>query len=155
MSKIYVIADTHFGHRKVTEFRPWKTVEQHDYELVQRWNATVREKDTVWHLGDVYFGGAEAHSILGQLAGNKKLVMGNHDGYPSELYLRYFSRVFGAAEVDGCLLTHIPCNPNQLERYKKNIHGHMHAGKIDDPRYVCVSAEQTGYAPILLKPLVG
>ena len=82
-NKVYIVADTHFGHRKVIQFeaekRPFSTIEEHDRELVARWNATVRQKDTVWHLGDVFFGGREAHSILGELNGIKRLVLGNHD----------------------------------------------------------------------------
>lgn len=57
MNRIFVVADTHFGHKKVTEFRPFHTVEGHDRTIVRLWNETVRNGDTVWHLGDVYMGG--------------------------------------------------------------------------------------------------
>lgn len=155
MNRVFVIADTHFGHRPVIEFeatyRPFATIEEHDLELVTRWNATVKPNDTVWHLGDVYFGGRDNHVVLGQLNGNKRLVMGNHDVYPLELYQQYFGKIFGAATVRGCVLTHIPVHPSQLElRYTANIHGHLHSKKLDDPRYACVSVEQTGLAPVLL-----
>ena len=57
MNRVFVIADTHFGHKRVIEFeaaaRPFATVEEHDAELVRRWNAVVKPKDTVWHVGDV------------------------------------------------------------------------------------------------------
>lgn len=130
-------------------------MEEHDRELIARWNATVTTQDTVWHLGDVCFGGADNHRILSSLNGIKKLVAGNHDTYPSEFYLKYFSRIYGAAELKDCLLTHVPVNENQLKRYAKNIHGHMHSNKIDDPRYVCVSAEHTDYRPKLLSEVIG
>lgn len=155
MNQVWVIADTHFGHAKVITFRPWKTVEEHDRELIARWNATVKKHDTVWHLGDVLLGGQAGHSILLQLNGTKRLVMGNHDAYPVNLYLKYFTKVFGAAELHNCILTHVPVHPCQLEkRYKKNIHGHLHDKKLDDPRYRCVSVEQTDYRPILLKSIL-
>lgn len=158
-NKVFVISDTHFGHRKVIEFerehRPFSTIEEHDRELVTRWNATVRPKDTVWHLGDVFFGGRDAHTILGSLNGLKRLVLGNHDGYPLDVYSRYFGRIFGAAEIHGCILTHVPVHPYQLEkRYRANIHGHMHSKRMGDPRYVCVSVEQTGLRPRLLTDVV-
>lgn len=93
MNKVYVIADTHFGHKKIIEFaqeyRPFKTIEEHDKELVRRWNSIVKHQDTVWHLGDVYFG-KDNHQYLGQLNGLKRLVMGNHDHYPLTIYQQYF-----------------------------------------------------------------
>ena len=158
MNNIYVISDTHFGHKGVIEFeadnRPFATIEEHDRELVARWNATVDKRDTVWHLGDVYFG-KDTHVILGHLNGIKRLVMGNHDVYPHEVYARYFSKILGAAELRDCILTHVPVHPYQLERrYLANIHGHMHSKKMDDPRYKCVSVEQTGLRPVLLSELL-
>lgn len=152
MNRVFVIGDTHFGHKKVIEFRPWPTVEEHDRELVERWNATVKKDDTVWHLGDVCLGGKANVEILGSLNGLKKLVMGNHDVYPLELYQAHFKKIFAAAEWHDCVLTHIPIHPYQLDtRYKMNIHGHMHSNKIDeDDRYRCVSAEHTDYRPKLM-----
>ena len=159
MNKVYVISDTHFGHHKVIQFepehRPFATIEEHDRELVERWNATVRPRDTVWHLGDVYFGGRDAHEILGSLNGIKRLVLGNHDHYPIWIYQKYFGKIFGVAELRGCVLTHVPVHPYQLEkRYRANIHGHMHSKEMADDRYFCVSVEQTGLKPILLDELL-
>lgn len=157
MNKIFVIADTHFGHKKVIQFesekRPFDTIEQHDEELVRLWNLTVNKNDTVWHLGDVLFG-RESFNILSRLNGFKKLVMGNHDRYPSRLYLEHFNHICGAAEVKGCILTHIPVHEDQFDRYKFNIHGHLHSNKLDDPRYICVSVEHTGLKPVLLDDLI-
>jgi calcineurin-like phosphoesterase family protein len=157
MNRVFVISDTHFGHKRIIEFeaafRPFASIEEHDRELVARWNAAVKPKDTVWHLGDVFFG-KDGHLILEALHGRKKLVLGNHDHYPLELYQRYFSKIFGAAEHGGNILTHVPVHPGQLRRYARNIHGHMHHNRLDDPRYVCVSVEQTGLAPILMSSLV-
>lgn len=153
MNRVFVISDTHFGHKKIIDFeaktRQFGTIEEHDAELVRRWNACVKSRDTVWHLGDVLFGRA-AFETLGLLHGVKKLVMGNHDRYPCSLYLEHFSQVVGAAELRGCILTHIPVHPTQLARYKANIHGHLHNTKMDDARYINVSAEHTGLAPVLL-----
>jgi calcineurin-like phosphoesterase family protein len=71
VNRVFVTSDTHFGHKRVIEFeaahRPFATIEEHDRELIARWNATVKPKDTVWHLGDVYFGGRHAHHALAEL----------------------------------------------------------------------------------------
>jgi len=151
-ARVFVTSDTHFGHKRIIEFeatlRPFSTIEEHDRALVERWNAVVRPDDTVWHLGDVFFG-KNGHFVLAALNGRKKLVLGNHDCYPLAVYQQYFTRIFGAVEYRDCILTHVPVHPCQLSRYRLNIHGHMHSKSVGDPRYVCVSGEHTGLAPIL------
>lgn len=166
--KVYVISDTHFGHRKIIEYekeaRPYATILEHDLDLVARWNQTVRSGDTVWHLGDVYFG-RDAHRILGALNGYKRLVMGNHDKNHEEVLRQYFDKIYGVAEYGKCILSHVPIHPYQLEkRYVKNIHGHMHSkrvllpdtgeGLVYDDRYVCVSVEHTALKPVLLQQVI-
>lgn len=157
MSKVYVTSDTHFGHKRIIEFekekRPFANIEEHDKELVARWNAVVTKKDTVWHLGDVFFG-KNGHYILAALNGYKKLVLGNHDHYPLAIYQQYFGKILGAAEYGGCILTHVPVHESQKARYQKNIHGHMHSKSIPDPWYSCVSCEHTGLAPVLLDVVI-
>jgi calcineurin-like phosphoesterase family protein len=153
----YLIADTHFSHRNIIRFegeaRPFATIEEHDAELVARWNATVTKQDTVWHLGDVLFGSA-AFAILPQLNGTKKLVLGNHDRYPIARYLQHFTRVAGVAELGGCILSHVPVHPSQFPRFRANIHGHLHSRSLDDPRYINVSVERIGLRPVALDELL-
>lgn len=155
--KVFVISDTHFGHRKIIEFekeaRPYANIEQHDRDLIERWNSVVRKEDTVWHLGDVYFG--KGHDCLAALKGYKRLVLGNHDRNHDAILKQYFNVLYGCAEWGGCILTHIPVHPYQLgKRYTKNIHGHMHSKKLEDDRYVCVSVEHTDLTPVLLQHVV-
>lgn len=146
----YVIADLHFGHKKVKEFRPFGEHDLHDAELIRRWNAIVRGKDIVWVLGDVAFT-ADAFKKLKLLNGHKKLILGNHDTYPSQRYTEVFEKVFGAMEMGSAILTHIPIHQSQFQRYSGNIHGHLHGDSLTDDRYVCVSAEQTDYQPMLMQ----
>lgn len=155
--RVFVVADTHFGHKNIIGFepehRPFATVEEHDEALIERWNAVVNPKDTVWHLGDVLFG-RHSFAILPRLNGHKKLVMGNHDQYPTALYLEHFSKVFGAAQLAGCILSHVPVHPSQKHRFAANIHGHTHSKRLDDPWYICASVEQNNLAPILLEEVI-
>lgn len=148
--RVFVIGDTHFGHHNIIKFAPerhiFDTIEAHDDELVRRWNDTVGPKDVVWHLGDVLFG-TRSFEHLAKLNGIKKLVGGNHDMYATQRYLEHFNVVVGAVDVRGFILTHIPVHPSQFTRFEGNIHGHLHSKKIDDPRYVCVSAEHTDLRP--------
>ena len=159
MSEVFFIADPHFGHRGIIEFsetkpfRPVATIEEHDAELVRLWNSTVGPKDTVWHLGDFCFGKRNLE-IAARLNGNKKLVMGNHDMYATEDYLRYFTRLAGIVEYKGLVLSHSPLHERQLARWYMNAHGHLHNRQVmrpdgsPDARYVCVSIEHTELTPV-------
>jgi calcineurin-like phosphoesterase family protein len=156
-NQVYVIGDTHFGHRNIIDFekgsRSFPTIEEHDEKIVSNWNSIVKKNDTVIHLGDVVFG-TKSFSILSRLNGVKKLVLGNHDRYPTVKYMEHFTRLAGCYEYHDCILTHMPVHPQQLEkRYRLNIHSHLHSKKLDDPRYICVSCEQTDLKPVLLSQL--
>lgn len=157
MNKVYVISDTHFGHKNICKYepihRPFSCIEEHDEALVKYWNEVVHPNDTVWHLGDVLFGHS-AFETLGRLNGIKRLVMGNHDHYPAVEYMKHFRSIHGVAEVRGCVLTHMPINPSQFYRYKLNLHGHTHSTVLPDSRYVCVSVEQTNLRPVLLDQII-
>lgn len=164
----FLTSDTHFGHRlmcKVDEstgctYRPWDTIEEMNEALVDNWNSIVRPKDTIYHLGDVVIN-RSVLPILSRLNGKKILIKGNHDVFRAEEYLQYFTDLRGSATLDGMICTHIPIHPNSLERWGKNIHGHLHThnvmredwynGIYPDPRYLCVSVEQTDYTPISLE----
>jgi len=78
----FFTADTHFSHARILELdnRPFKTIEEHDEELIRRWNETVSPDDTVIHLGDVALGKiADSLPLVGRLNGFKILKSGNHD----------------------------------------------------------------------------
>lgn len=172
MAETFFIGDTHFGHKGIITFeatkqyRPFATVQEHDEELVRRWNSVVRPKDIVWHLGDFCFGRANL-DIAARLNGDKRLILGNHDHYPTAEYLKYFFKVFGAIEVKGMILTHIPVHPDQMKqrRYTHNIHGHLHTNcimryddimqiEVENECYINVSAEQINLTPISLEELM-
>lgn len=155
MRDVYFIADTHFSHKGIIEFektkkyRKFSSIEEHDEELVKRWNSVVQPKDTVWHLGDVVFG-RQNLPILGRLNGYKRLVMGNHDRYGAEEYLKYFATVHGIVEYKGMILSHVPVHVDQLKRWPFNVHGHLHTKRVLDQRYFCVSCEQINLTPVSL-----
>ena len=80
--KIFFTSDSHFCHENIIKYckRPFSSIEEHDKELVRRWNEKVPEDGIVFHLGDVGFGKKEfISSILHKLNGKIYLVIGNHD----------------------------------------------------------------------------
>ena len=152
-NNIYIISDTHFGHKLAAKERGFDSLKDHDDYIVDQWNSVVDKKDTVWHLGDVAFG-KDALARMNDCNGVKKLVSGNHDKYATEEYLKYFNRVFGIVRFKSVVLSHAPVHPNELEyRWEYNVHGHIHHKEklIDDSRYFCVNVDIVGFKPILFQ----
>ena len=154
MAEKWVISDLHLAHARILEFehdgkplRPFKSLEEMHAEIVKRWNAVVAPQDKVYVLGDVVFA-KWGFEVLGELNGKKRLIMGNHDGHKPELYRQYFQKIDGARSLYGFWMTHVPMHPDTMDRARLNVHGHLHANVIDDPRYVNVSVEQIDYTPL-------
>ncbi len=79
---VFFTADLHFGHKNVMAFddRPFKDIESHDAELIDRWNNKVGIDDEVYILGDIsWHNSTKTIEILKQLNGNLHLIKGNHD----------------------------------------------------------------------------
>ena len=153
MSEVFFISDLHIGHKAIINFdetrpfRQFSTIEEHDEEIINRWNNVVSKKDTVWLLGDAVFGKRNLFK-LGRLNGIIKLVMGNHDIYASDEYLKYVHKLYGVVEYKGMVLSHMPISIDQNKRYYLNVHGHLHTREINNPWYVNVSAEKVNLTPI-------
>lgn len=80
----FFLSDTHFNHTNILRMqpRPFKSIEQHDEAMIERWNAVVSDDDVVYHLGDFALGlnnPERIRSIFSRLRGRKFLVYGNHD----------------------------------------------------------------------------
>jgi len=162
MSKTFLISDTHFGHANILTFkrndgsplRDFPDIDYHDEYLIDQWNSTVQPEDKVYHLGDVGFRNFTVlGSILARLNGTKVLIRGNHDNFKLSQYQQYFKDVRASHTLDKFILTHIPIHTASVERWKGNIHGHLHANVLDDSRYINVSVEQIGYKPINFEEL--
>lgn len=75
------VADTHFAHANIIKFdrRPWASVAEMDEQLIDNWNRVVKDEDITYHLGDVAMGLAPLGYLM-QLAGQIRIIPGNHDG---------------------------------------------------------------------------
>lgn len=155
MPEIYLIGDTHFGHKLIARVRGFSSIEEHDEALIENWNSVVKKRDTVWHLGDVAFGKQNLEKVA-RLNGTKKLVLGNHDQYQMSEYMKYFSKIFGIVRYKENVFSHAPVHPNELiYRWKFNVHGHSHNKEYlpDDDRYFCVTADHIDLTPIRLSDI--
>lgn len=78
----FFTSDTHFSHRHILTYtdRPFRSVDEMDAAFIERWNATVSPRDTVWHLGDFCLSSVgRAVEVAKSLSGHKHIVWGNHD----------------------------------------------------------------------------
>jgi len=170
MSEVYMIGDLHIGHKNILKFRTGlgtfrgrtkdansrcspTTVDEHDQYILDAWNEVVKKRDTVFVLGDVCMD-IEKMKIIGKMKGNKILVMGNHDEFNMQVYLKYFYKVVSLIRYKGYWLSHCPIHPEEL-RGRKNIHGHCHSNSVPDERYFNACVEQTNCGqPILFSDIV-
>lgn len=174
---LWLTSDLHFGHENIIRYcdRPFADVDEMDAELVRRWNERVADDDVVWVLGDVALG--PIHRSLGlvaQLAGHKRLVMGNHDrcwpgnrrwerwvepyqeaGF-TELVTETDIDLGGGVVLPACHFPYrgdshdddrfVPYRP--VDRGGWLLHGHVHERwKVDD-RQINVGCDVWGYAPV-------
>lgn len=137
MGKVFYISDLHFGHKNILAFdnRPFKTVEEHDEELICRWNNKVGIDDDVWILGDIsWYNSTKTIEIFKRLNGIKHLCIGNHD----KKLLRnkgirdLFAEIVDYKEIqfdngEGIVLSHypIPCYNNHFYGWY-HLYGHVH-----------------------------
>ena len=148
---VFFIGDLHLGHENIMQFgqRDFTSIGEHDEHMVMAWNSVVRDKrDLVWVLGDVAMS-IESLKLMDRMAGRKVLVMGNHDRFDTQVYLKYFERVTAfERRYHGLVMTHIPVHPNEMKNrtWNYNIHGHIHdVEKMPyDPLYINVNADAPG-----------
>lgn len=139
----WFIADTHFGDKSVIERRGFGSATAMAETIAAGWRELVAPTDFVWVLGDA----GRDLEVFRDLPGRKGLVGGNCDGSLTKLPAGLFESAHGVKYLPGLMLTHVPIHPCELYG-RANVHGHMHAKSVADDRFLCVSAEQTGYVPI-------
>lgn len=168
MSK-YFIADLHFGDKKIIDYedRPFKNIEDMQKKIIENWNKTVTEFDTVYVCGDVsnYENMSnkeliELNSLIHKLNGRKELILGNHDKGITYLNWKYigFRRVHENPIIinDFFILSHEPLYTNKNMPYA-NIFGHVHNNSIYkdfSKQHYCVSVERIDYTPIKLEDIL-
>ena len=138
----FYISDLHFFHKNILLYdsRPFASVEDMNAEMVRRWNSVVKNNDTVYVLGDMFFKNRptdEIISILNELNGKKGLIKGNHDEWLSEDNKKYFDGIYNYLEVTdngkNIVLSHYPIlSYNGSFEGGYEFYGHVHISKDAD-----------------------
>lgn len=101
----YITADTHFGHTNINLYEPSRVskaqmegYKNFDEYMIDTWNETVKEDDTVLHLGDFAF--KDGYEVAKKLKGNITLIIGNHD---KPKHIEYYNQL-GWKIIEGIVL---------------------------------------------------
>ena len=142
---IYLTTDTHLGHDNMIKIcnRP----SNFSSIIIDNWMKTIKEDDTVIHLGDSAFRDNWLETLK-SCPGKKILVKGNHDNKSIYHYMQYFdfvcSRFVFKIESINILFSH---QPQWYHNYDINIHGHQHNLSREDMSclHLPLAIENMGY----------
>ena len=141
MGNIFATSDLHFGHDRafIWGARGFKSIEEHDAEIIKRWNEVVTEKDDVYILGDLMLGdNAQGIYCLSQLNGKLHILTGNHCTSARQ---KLYHTLENMVEFCGCAttikykknqlyLSHYPTITSNMEANPHqavfNLYGHTH-----------------------------
>lgn len=163
-------SDLHFDHDNIIKFcnRPFKNSEEMNEALIEKHNARVKPEDHWTCLGDVTLARKTPQierfvKLVQRLNGHKRLIGGNHDHFPVEVYLQAgFEKIYAMNMYDNLRFTHIPIHPGSMGMAAGNVHGHIHDlaspepvivtknGVVTVKPYVNICVEMTDYQPITL-----
>ncbi len=162
MNDIWFISDTHFNHENILnftstwkqgqrvrpEFEPGEISKMNEF-IISNWNEKVKPGDKIYHLGDLGSDKGWLSTNLPRMHGKKRLILGNHDTYEMTFYSKFFEKIMVSRKIDGVLFSHYPVvlEPHEIKT-KGNAHGHTHEFVLKDLKYMNLSVEQIGYAPI-------
>ena len=163
--KIFIISDTHFGHKMLVE----KGYREKYYEYKINTNLLkLNKEDLLIHLGDVCIGNDEEnHNVfIKPLKCKKILVKGNHDRKSNNFYLnngwdfvchKFSDKFFGKY----VLFSH---KPKEDDGYDLNLFGHFHDSfhhlkdkelvDILTDKHRLIAIENAKYKPVLLESII-
>lgn len=168
-SEIYLTSDTHYCHDNILKFTDangnlirgsrFSSVDEMNECMFDNWNETVKQGDTVYHLGDVAFGNYTKDQkfidTFRSLPGDKILIVGNHDTILWMVKENLFDdlQMWKKLKDQKMLLTHVPIHQSCLLKYPDgsqmvNVHGHIHQNPSPTKNHRCVCVEWTDYKPI-------
>jgi calcineurin-like phosphoesterase family protein len=150
---VFFWSDMHLGQKCTSWEEPlyvkrgFKTMEEHDNAMVQRWNGRIRHDSTVFNLGDMLFGNDGQRRILNYFEilnfGTMYLLFGNHSAGMKQVFESIEGNVhhvnsekkvifcpsYMEAFVNGhhCVLSHYAiASFNGQGKGAYMIHGHSH-----------------------------
>lgn len=168
---IYFTSDLHFGHKNIIKYesenRPFASVEEMNEVLVENWNSTISEGDTVYMLGDIFMGGGKdlVEEIMPRLKGNKILIRGNHDtnNYVKAM-LPYLENVHDMFNLKHNKQMFVLCHYPMREWFGKehgaiHLYGHVHSndhrnGVLVEKNSYHIGTDTNNLKPISIEQII-
>lgn len=159
--RIFFTSDTHFGSQRALELskRPFRTVEEMDWTMIERWNNVVHPDAIVFHLGD--FGNPEMAKYLN---GSINVICGNYDDHDARADLRekcinilldpplnYISYSDDEGKSHKLIMTHEPLKSKALVEQGKAeaaLFGHIHGRQKIKKFGIDVGTDAHNFTPI-------
>ena len=167
---LFFTADEHHDHEALIGYvqRPFKNKKEMMKEIIGRYNDTVTENDTVWHIGDVSMLGSSRVHFFETLAKkyrkvkSRHLVLGNHDDLRPFTYVNIglFTTVHTAfwMNVGGheLFLAHDPALYQPAMQHTIMLCGHIHRlyRTIPIEKLVNVGVDVWDFAPVSLERVI-
>ena len=157
---VFMISDTNFCHNYIITYcnRPFNNTDEMNQFIIQKWNETVTDEDTIYLLGDFCLGAKETIISIGQqLKGKKILVKGNHDRGTNKTYFDAgFEQIINKPIIyaEKYILSHHPFEGLPQGFY--NICGHLHPENnynSEQPYVFNVGIEANNYKPVLFEEI--
>lgn len=169
----FFTSDTHFGQVRALELskRPFRSVEEMDWTMIERWNKVVHPTSIVWHLGD--FGNTD---YLKYLNGKIHLIAGNYEvkekedsglnlldwregmlekGFSSVTLQSGFTEIVVEGKKYSLDLVHEPENADRDIEIDFTLFGHIHGRQrvkrfgidigVDANNFTPMSEEEVGF----------
>lgn len=167
----YFTSDLHIGHDKpfIWESRGFSSIEEHNEEILNRWNSVVSPDDNVYILGDLCMAGnkTEWDKIYLNLNGKKFLIHGNHDTVNK---IKVYTKEYGIVDCGLAYLykytktkifylSHYPTMMSNGEdrRFIWNLSGHTHSkNKFEFGKYFVYNVNMDAHncTPISIEDIV-
>lgn len=149
--KRFFISDTHFDDSRFDLFyRPFKTVEEQDNFLVEKWNSVVGLNDDVYLIGDAAVTDEGLKNIK-RLNGRKHLIIGNYDEpRDKDLLNSLFDSVRESdyIKLSNGELVYLNHYPGNAKNAIFNLVGHIHGLWKVQRNMINVSADAWHFTPI-------
>lgn len=138
---IYFTSDFHFCHDRefIYKRRGFKSLNEMEETIIERYNSVVDDCDTVYILGDVITGNIEKGiELFNRLKGIKKVIWGNHDTYEKQMALFIEGHIEVGNYADMIewermqfYLSHYPTMVNEIGEFHSifqtiSLYGHTH-----------------------------
>lgn len=159
--RTFITSDLHLNHTNIIKYckRPFLNTEDMNKTLIDNWNNTISNKDTVYFLGDLAYGrdSKSTDYWLKQLNGKIIFIKGNHDKSDKIKFHETYTLEYEGYKF---FLSHEPEQvPKDWDGWA--ICGHHHNNKLEEYPFIDkknkrinISTELTKFRPVDMDDLI-